>query len=454
MGTPHEPSPVAEIPHDMDASGFNRSIPVPKMDFPKFNGENPRWWLDHCVLYFEVYGIPSPMKTRFAALNFQGAAAAWLQTVQHRGRITDWDKMCELVFAKFDKDQYQNQLCQLESLKQSGSVQECYEQFEKLAHGVLLYNPMYDDVYFVTRFLTGLKEEIRAAITLHRPQDVDTASALALLQEEELANSKTRFLGRGFTKNLSTATKSVAKSPTVDTDDKVASLKQFRRKNGLCFKCGGKWALNHTCPEQVPIHVLEELWDALEIQTTDDLDEVQSELVSTDETVMAVQEKIDNAKARRQTLKLLAQVGKQQVLVLVDPGSIDTFVSEQLVWRLALSTEQCQQAMFKAADGGQLPCSERVPSFEWCVQGHTFVSDARVLDLRCYDMIVGEDWLEAVSPVWVNYKTKEMRITHKGKRVALQGVQDHLETCREITPKKLDGLFRSGGVFVLSAFVW
>jgi hypothetical protein len=75
-----------------------------------------------------------------------------------------------------------------------------------------------------------------------------------------------------------------------------------------------------------------------------------------------------------------------------------------------------------------------------------FVSDARVLDLRCYDMIVGEDWLEAVNLVWVNYKTKEMSITHKGKRVALQGVKDRLDTCLEITTKKLDGLIRSGGV--------
>lgn len=73
-------------------------------------GENPRWWRDQCVLYFEVYTIHAPLKTRFAALNFQGAAATWLQTVQRRGRITDWDKLCELVFAKFDKDQYSIQL--------------------------------------------------------------------------------------------------------------------------------------------------------------------------------------------------------------------------------------------------------------------------------------------------------------------------------------------------------
>lgn len=59
-----------------------------------------------------------------------------------------------------------------------------------------------------------------------------------------------------------------------ETDDKLASLKQFRRKNGLCFKCGGKWGPNHTCPETVPLHVLEELWEALELSTSVDSEEI------------------------------------------------------------------------------------------------------------------------------------------------------------------------------------
>jgi hypothetical protein len=90
----------------------------------------------------------------------------------------------------------------LETLRQTGSVTYYQAQFEKLAHDILLYNPTYDHVYFVTRFLTGLKEEIRAPVALHRPRDVDTACALALLQEEELNALKQKTFGRGFTKGL------------------------------------------------------------------------------------------------------------------------------------------------------------------------------------------------------------------------------------------------------------
>ena len=55
----------------------------------------------------EVFSASPSLKTRFATLNFKGAAASWLQMVEHRGRITDWDDFCSAVFERYDQDQYQ-----------------------------------------------------------------------------------------------------------------------------------------------------------------------------------------------------------------------------------------------------------------------------------------------------------------------------------------------------------
>jgi hypothetical protein len=60
-------------------------------------------------------------------------------------------------------------LNRFETLKQKGSVLEYHLEFERLVHGMLLYNDQYDDTFFVTHFMAGLKEEIRAVIALHRP---------------------------------------------------------------------------------------------------------------------------------------------------------------------------------------------------------------------------------------------------------------------------------------------
>jgi hypothetical protein len=51
--------------------------------------------------------------------------------------------------------------------------------------------------------------------------------------------------------------KQATKVQKSDFDEKLAALKQYRRKNGLCFNCDGKWSPNHSCPEHVPLHVLE-----------------------------------------------------------------------------------------------------------------------------------------------------------------------------------------------------
>jgi len=155
-----------------------------------FDGTNPRVWVDRCEMFFELYSVTESLKTRFAALNFTGVATSWLQTYELRGRVTSWSTLCKVVCDRFDLDQYQTFLRQLDSLKQTGSMTEYYEQFEHLSHSILLYNSSYDDTYFVTRFLGGLRDDIRSIIALHRPSSVDTAIALAILQEEELAKSK------------------------------------------------------------------------------------------------------------------------------------------------------------------------------------------------------------------------------------------------------------------------
>lgn len=80
------------------------------------------------------------------------------------------------------KDQYVIQLKQLRAWKQGGSVAEYHARFEELSHGILLYNAAYDVTFFVTQFLAGLKEEIRAATALHRPKSMHDASELVLFR--------------------------------------------------------------------------------------------------------------------------------------------------------------------------------------------------------------------------------------------------------------------------------
>lgn len=65
----------------------------PKLDFLKFNGENPKIWHRKCEVYFDVFGVPEGLRTCFITLNFVERAALWLETIETQHRIEDWDHL-------------------------------------------------------------------------------------------------------------------------------------------------------------------------------------------------------------------------------------------------------------------------------------------------------------------------------------------------------------------------
>lgn len=76
------------------------------MDFPNFSVDNPHLWEVHCDIYFEVHAINSTLTPLFVALNFEGAVANWLQSIELRGKFTSWPIFCDAVCVRFDRDQY------------------------------------------------------------------------------------------------------------------------------------------------------------------------------------------------------------------------------------------------------------------------------------------------------------------------------------------------------------
>jgi len=388
----HPPRPVTGMnnshpPRQLDfmSESDSRSVrsgPKPKLEFPKFNGHNPRLWKDRCELYFEVYGVSEALKPRFAALNFEDSAVAWLQTVELRGRINSWEELHTAVCERFDRDQYQHHLRQLDNLRQSGSVAEYHAKFEQLVHSTLLYNDSYDDVYLVTRFLGGLKEEIRAPIALHRPKNVDTASALALLQEEELefrknhvgARSDNRAPNRSGSKVFTALDHGksmhkkddMKKSEQSSADSKMQALLAHRKANGLCFTCGEKWTgKSHKCPEHIPLHVVQELVSSIQSGLSSADNDSDSEDDFVEDCVMALPlvpaQQAPDRPAKRKTMRFRGIIEQQDVLILLDSGSACTFINEELASQFQHKLQPCEPLQFTTADGTPMLSDKCIP---------------------------------------------------------------------------------------------
>jgi hypothetical protein len=49
---------------------------LPKMNFPRFDGENPKLWQSHCDNYFKMYAIESCVWVRVVTMHFNGVVGS------------------------------------------------------------------------------------------------------------------------------------------------------------------------------------------------------------------------------------------------------------------------------------------------------------------------------------------------------------------------------------------
>jgi hypothetical protein len=201
------------------------------------------------------------------------------------------------------------------------------------------------------------------------------------------------------------------------------------------IKCGEKWSKQHQCPQQVPLHIIEELLEVLD--TSDGDSSKDGDLANpTDSSLMALSDSTAPSQKKRKTMQLQGLVGKQKVLILVDSGS-GAVVQQQHLPVTPISSEH-----FIVADGGSVSCSGVVQNLHWWTQGHSFTQDMRVLALGSFDIILGADWLEDHSPMWVHLQHKKMIFMHNGKRIVLHGLKSASIDCRSVACHKLKGLLR------------
>jgi hypothetical protein len=146
-------------------------------------------------------------------------------------------------------------------------------------------------------------------------------------------------------------------------------------------------------------------------------------------------------------MRFRGYVGKQELLILLDSGRAGTFISEEVARKFQHQLQSCEQLTFSTADGTPMTSANMIPQFQRFIQGYSFSYDTRVLPLKCFDMIIGADWLEDYSPTWIHWKKKKMKFPMKGKLVTVQGIKDDTSTCQPINARKLRGLLRRSVVY-------
>lgn len=92
--------------HDQLGPQYSSSK-LPKMDFPRFDGDNPKLWITNCDDYFGMYFVEPHRWIQVATMNCKAVAARWVQSLEPGIRQGSWADFCKLVMDRFGKNQYQ-----------------------------------------------------------------------------------------------------------------------------------------------------------------------------------------------------------------------------------------------------------------------------------------------------------------------------------------------------------
>lgn len=204
---------------------------------------HPSLWLVSCTLHMD------------------GNAALWLKSYRLRHEISTWPALMSAVEEKFGADDHRRYMKQLLALKQKGSVAEYQMQFETLSYQISIQNPHYDEQFYVSQFIRGLKSEIRGLVESQIPETVERAILLALVQEEVLADAN-RWTGKTYQHNRQEAAPAWPEQgkPSVKVGNgefwRDRQLREYRRANNQCFKCGDPYSPTHQCAKKAELHAL------------------------------------------------------------------------------------------------------------------------------------------------------------------------------------------------------
>ncbi|XP_071684936.1 uncharacterized protein [Lolium perenne] len=316
---------------------------VPRVDFPKFDGENPQLWQIRCEDYFDLFDTSPHLWVKLASMQFTGPAARWLNSIKTSIRKFTWSEFCQEVLLRFGRNQHQCLIRRLYKLVQTRSVEEYVNQFAELVDQLATYENQPDPLHYVTRFLEGLKLAVRLLVAVQLPQDLDTAYTIALVQEEvgdgmTTLNSSVITTARrapvtapAYGRPLDDRSQTRSTEMSRTTDDKIAALRNYRRAKNPCFTCGEKYSREQKCQSTVQLHVVQEMVEFFQQPDTYQWEGVDS---VTDMELMQLTDVSIIDLPPEQSIVLHCTVQGHPAVFLLDSSSNNSFVNASLATKL------------------------------------------------------------------------------------------------------------------------
>ncbi|KAL4342238.1 hypothetical protein GQ457_08G017250 [Hibiscus cannabinus] len=249
-------------------STHNTYMPKPKIELQFFTRDNPKSWVRGCEKYFTIFSIPKNHKLELATMFLQGKTEVWFDGYMMQKHRATWHEFVADLCHHFADKEFNDVIEEFNKMFQQTTVDDYQTKFEELKPFMLQHNSHLEEAYFVSSFISGLKDEIKHKAKVHEPTSLTNAYRKARLYELALEveghklKSSYRYSSSNSTVSLPKQQLQPASPPFKQPPNTLKqTLLEYRRTNNLCFKCGEKFGPAHQCKPKKLIFMEEEEMD-------------------------------------------------------------------------------------------------------------------------------------------------------------------------------------------------
>ncbi|KAH9605981.1 hypothetical protein KSS87_012166 [Heliosperma pusillum] len=420
--------------HDTNNDGNHSRIfhLSPKLEFPVFDGSNPRIWVKKCKRYFELCKLAENQKVSMTSLYMVGKAESLVHSYMTIRPNVEWDDFVMDLCARFKENLGSNVVEEFNKLQQKGSLEDYLDAFEHLRGLMLQRNALLPETYFLDSFVGGLKPMVKPFVRALKPTTMAEAVELARCQEESLTAARTMNNKTEINPNRITS-QCFVRSPTSNfqnnsntrfsqpfqrtsqglSNQKPSNFKKLtpaemdeKRMKNLCFQCDEPYVPGHKCKGRlynmvlVPMDSEDEEGGTNEIMDTpESMEEGGNMNAEFEEEPPMISLNAISGHTSYQTMRVQGKVKHIVIHILIDSGSTHNFCDTSVAQKL----------------GCQITTIISLRSFccQWGENCH--------YKGGC-EMVLGVQWLSSLGPVVWDFDQLKMKFMYQGKRVVLRGI--------------------------------
>ena len=134
----HSPMNNRHQPESSADTGFSSSnnFHGSKLDFPRFNGDDPTGWIYRAEQYFILHNTFDFNKVSLASFYLEHEALQWFHWYIKAHAEPNWIEFSQLLLQRFCPSAFDDFTGALTKLLQTGTVREYQTEFEKLVNHI------------------------------------------------------------------------------------------------------------------------------------------------------------------------------------------------------------------------------------------------------------------------------------------------------------------------------